>query len=914
MAALVAPGRAAAQCPVNVPHEVGTWRTLPYLMPLNPISATLLHTGQILVVAGSENDATNNSTGAQSYRYVVWDPAGADGNSVSVRNVTYDVFCSGTAQLRDGRPLIVGGSSDYSFKGDKRASVFDPLTQTWMQSQSMADGRWYGTATALGDGRIMAFSGTGSSGGINNTVQIYDLANAGAGWGTAIAQPFSPPLFPRTFLLPSGKVFFTAQGAGSAASNAWIFDPVAKTWTSSVAKTVDRTYGSAVLLPLLPPSYVPKVMNLGGGSPGRNTTEIIDLSASSPSWSAGPNMSASRIQMNAVLLPTGEVLATGGSANDEGPDSPGKSADLFSPAGTTVRAAGVSSFSRLYHSTSLLLPDATVVSMGGNPGSRGSYLGGIEIYTPAYLYDANDQLITTARPSITAVNPEIVGYGGAVSVDYTSTSPIASAVLVRPGSTTHAFDMEQRVVGLCGPSPQPACSGSGTLSLTMPPNGNVAPPGHYMLFLVDSAGVPSVARWVQVSSFAGASHPDGAITLPAADTTITAGGSVFFDTATSASKYSWVFPGGSPATSSVKTPGNVTFSSPGVYVASLTVIDGANDSDESPPSRVITVNPASADFNISVSPASRTIVPGQSAQFTVSVTGLSGFGGTVTLTVSSESGYPSGVTSGGFSPSTIIGSGTSTLTMNTTTAVVPYALSLTVKGTSGSLVHTAATTMLMQLLPPTALQATPTDSQVALSWQASTGATSYRVARSLYPGGPYKTLACPSVLSYTDLGLQNGTTYYYVVSGVYTGGPAAGGASAYSTEIAATPPCPAVGPYTGSLGASKKPNGTTTWSWTAGGAAAYDVVAGDLGTLWATAGDFTAALGAFAGASACMADGTTSLSMDDPYGAPAPGAGWFTVLRPVAASCSAHGSYDEGQPSQSGSRDAEIAASGRSCP
>src|SRR4029079_14235512 len=168
-------------------------------------------------------------------------------------------------------------------------------------------------------------------------------------------------------------------------------------WVPSAARTGDRHSASAVLLPLMPPSYVPKVMNLGGGDPGTNTTEIIDLSASSPSWSAGPTMSASRIQMNAVMLPTGEVLATGGSAANEGPDSPGKSSDLFSPSGTTVRPAGVTSFSRLYHSSALLLPDATVVSMGGNPGGRGSYLGGIVIYTPAYLYDANNKAIPLAN-------------------------------------------------------------------------------------------------------------------------------------------------------------------------------------------------------------------------------------------------------------------------------------------------------------------------------------------------------------------------------------------------------------------------------------------------------------------------------------------------------------------------------------
>src|SRR5262249_382621 len=105
----------AQTCPANVPHVDGTWRTLPYLMPINPISATLLSNGRVLIVSGSENDASNNSPGSESYRSAVWDPTGTDESSVVVQNLNYDVFCSGTAVLPDGRPLIVGGTETYSF-------------------------------------------------------------------------------------------------------------------------------------------------------------------------------------------------------------------------------------------------------------------------------------------------------------------------------------------------------------------------------------------------------------------------------------------------------------------------------------------------------------------------------------------------------------------------------------------------------------------------------------------------------------------------------------------------------------------------------------------------------------------------------------------------------------------------------
>ncbi len=912
-AALLAPGRAEAQCNSDLPHVTGVWRTLPYQMPINAISATLLRTGTVLIIAGSENDAHNNSSGAQSYRNVVWDPTGTDETSLLTQNIEYDVFCSGTAQLPHGRTLTIGGSSDYSFKGENRASFFDPLTLEFVQSPSMASGRWYGTATTLGDGRIMAFSGLDSSGATSTNVQIFDLANAGAGWGSPISEPFTPPLYPRAFLLPSGKVFFTSHGSGTSIATAWFFNPATSAWTSSVAKTRNRSYGSAVLLPLLPPSYTPKVMNFGGGSPATRTTETIDLSVGSPSWTAGPDMSTGRINMNAVLLPNGTVLAEGGSVNNEAPDTPGKAADLYDPATGTMGSGGTASYSRLYHSTALLLPDATVASMGSNPGDRGKYLATIEIYTPAYLFDSNDQLITSGRPAITGVSSHTVRYGTTFSASYSSTSPISSAVFVRPGSTTHAFDMDQRLVGLCGPSPQPPCTGSGTLTLTAPANGNIAPPGYYMLFLLDSSGVPSKAEFIELTPFT-TTPPSGTISAPASDVTINAGGTVFFDTASTAAEYSWVFPGGSPATSTAKTPGNVTFASAGEYCASLTLIDASDNSDPSPPMREIYVLPSTADFNISVTPPMRTVNPGQPATYTVTVTPLSGFTGTVTLSVSSEFGLPTGVTSGGFSPATISGSGTSTLTINTTTSAIPYATSLTVKGTSGALSHTASATLAVNLAPPAGVSAVPSPSVVDLTWQASVGATSYRVGRGLVAGGPYQVIACPTGLAYTDTGLTDGTTYFYTVSAIHTGGPNAGGSSAYSTEVNATPPCP-VPTYVGSLGASKSGTGDAVWSWTSGGASAFDLVQGNLLELQSTAGDFTVALDALPGGeAACLANDTSALSLTDPYGAPAPGNGVFTLLRPVSTSCPAEGTHDDGAPSQVGNRDAEIAASPVSCP
>jgi PKD repeat protein len=161
-------------------------------------------------------------------------------------------------------------------------------------------------------------------------------------------------------------------------------------------------------------------------------------------------------------------------------------------------------------------------------------------------------------------------------------------VLVRPGAQTHAFDMEQRMVGLS------FTAGAGVLDVTAPPNGNIAPPGYYMLFILDSTGVPSVASFVQLTAPVSNQPPTAAITSPVSDVTVSPGRSVFFsgtgsDPDGSIAAYAWSFSGGVPASSDVASPGNVIYSVPGTYVASLTVTDN-NGATSQPATRTITVS------------------------------------------------------------------------------------------------------------------------------------------------------------------------------------------------------------------------------------------------------------------------------------------------------------------------------------
>ena len=483
-------------------QTIGSWSTASYTMPINPVHVALLHNGKILVVAGSGNCPASLAGCPSGAPYGASNGSGAllvdpTGGSITQFSVSWDMFCNGMVVLPDGRAFINGGTLAYDpFKGSVRSSIFDPATNTFSDAQNMAHGRWYPTVLTLGDGRIMTFSGFLETGeNTNTTVEFYTV---GSGWSQPFTAPFTPDLYPRLHVLPNGKVFYSGAPPVSE-----LFDPSSTTWTLNVATTNyggTREYGSSVLLGLTPANnYDPVVLILGGDSPATKTTETIDMGASSPKWQYGPNMSQARIEMNAVILPNGKVLAVGGSVNDEDASTKSLNADLYDPATNTISSAGANVYARLYHSVALLLPDATVWLAGGNP-TRGSYESHVEIYKPAYLYQSNGSLAT--RPTITSA-PASISYGNPFTVQTPDSASIASAVLIRNGTVTHAFGMDQRMVGMS------FTAGSGSLTITAPPNGNIAPPGYYMLFLLNSAGVPSVAKFVQVTSSGSSGPPSG---------------------------------------------------------------------------------------------------------------------------------------------------------------------------------------------------------------------------------------------------------------------------------------------------------------------------------------------------------------------------------------------------------------------
>ena len=698
----------------------GQWRTLTNQVPINPVHVALLRTGQVLIVAGSGNVATETN-----FQAAIWDPAA---QTFQTRSLGWDMFCNGMVTLHDGRVLINGGNLKYDpFWGEPRNALFDPMTGLFTDVENMLHGRWYPTVTTLGDGRVMTFSGLRETGGTNTAVEIYTV---GSGWSQEFPAGWTPPLYPRMHLSTDGRVFY----AGSTRSSRF-FNPSNGTWTPIIATTnhsASRTYGTSVMLPLTPANgYRPRVMIFGGGNPATATTEIIDLSAATPQWQFGPSMSQPRIQLNATLLPNGKVLATGGSANDEDAVTASLNGDLYDPVTNSFSSAGANVFPRLYHSNALLLPDATVLLIGGNP-QRGNYERRLEIYSPAYLFNGDGS--AAARPAITGLTPDTVGYGASFQVQTPNAADIASVVLVRPGTPTHAFDMDQRLVGLS------FTAGSGLLNVTAPPNGNIAPPGYYMLFVLNSAGVPSVARFVKVSASVPNQAPVATITTPASNVTVNPGETVSFagsgtDSDGTISAYDWTFPGGAPSSSSVAAPGTVSYATPGTYVASLTVTDDKGLASQ-PATRTVTVS----NFSLSATPSSQAVSAGQNATYTATVTPSSGFTGTVNFSVA---GLPSGATPA-FSPASVAGSGSTSLIVSTSAATPSGTYPLVISGTSGSITRTANVTLVVN--GDFAISATPASRTITRGQS-----TTYAVTLAADPGfaGP---------VTFTVTGLPNRAT------------------------------------------------------------------------------------------------------------------------------------------------------------
>jgi hypothetical protein len=217
------------------------------------------------------------------------------------------------------------------------------------------------------------------------------------------------------------------------------------------------------------------------------TTQILDMSQPTPRWRLGAPMAFPRSHHNLTSLPDGTILAVGGgrTSNANDIDLAVHEAEIWSPATEAWTTMSAMQSPRLYHGTSLLLPDGRVLVAGsGRPDGVGDNQFNAEIFSPPYLFKGPPPVVSSA--------PTAVDYGSAFFVGTPDAARVAKISLVRLGSVTHAFNIDQRYLEL---TYQP---GSGGLNVTAPADRNLAIPGDYMLFLVDTNGVPSIAAIVRL--------------------------------------------------------------------------------------------------------------------------------------------------------------------------------------------------------------------------------------------------------------------------------------------------------------------------------------------------------------------------------------------------------------------------------
>jgi hypothetical protein len=459
--------------------ELGQWSPV-YNWPCVSIHTHLLPDGKVLSWA-DDDTATRNAGFTKTY--VVDVPVdGPPGASIYIPNTTTNLFCSGHTFLPDGRLITTGGHNGTDQYGATDVVIFEDRNgqYAWyLQPNQLNAPRWYPSTASLSNGEAVVLAGSEITGVDNPLPQVWQT-NQGGGLRDLTSALRTLPWYPRSHLAPNGKLFVAAPEPATS----YLDTSGTGAWTDVANRLFGwRDYGSSVMYD------TGKLIMIGGSDPPTATAEIIDLTAATPAWQWTGFMQFARRQMNATVLPDGKVLATGGTSSPGFSDATNAvlPAEMWDPATGTWSTMASMQVPRLYHSTAILLPDGRVLSAGG--GRPASYSGGVdhwnaEIYSPPYLFKG-------PRPVIASV-PSGLSYGQAFTLQTADAASITDVTLVRLSSVTHGFNMNQRFGRLS------FTRSSGVLNITAPSDRNTTPPGHYMLFILNSAGVPSIAKIIQI--------------------------------------------------------------------------------------------------------------------------------------------------------------------------------------------------------------------------------------------------------------------------------------------------------------------------------------------------------------------------------------------------------------------------------
>jgi Domain of unknown function (DUF1929) len=482
--------------PPPAEFPLGRWSD-PFMIPVVGITSVLLHTGKVLFWSYDPVNWDNPARSTYGVAYI-WDPATRTGHSITPPE---NIWCAAQTVLADGRVFIAGGNLRYpdpsaaagytGWQGSLATYTFLPATESFVRQPDMLRGRWYPTTTRLADNRVVITSGYDETGteAMTNSVEIFTASPDPAGVGSiALAGTHNPTgLYPLQYLLSGGSML---EAGPARPSN--LYNPAANQW-SPLPNLLSPHWGFAngiIFTDASGGSTSQVVMVAGGLNEVQTITANEWLDATNPAagWRSFPQWLQPRRNSNTVILPDGKLLTIGGNRGVNSYDDPLLETELYSSDPTVTsgqwQTMAPHSIQAAYHSSAILLPDATVLlsqdDMDHSAAAAAQHKA--QVYSPPYLFKG-------ARPQISTA-PASVNRGQ--SFDVATDRNVASAVLIAPGAATHGNDMHQQAIRL------PVVLRSTGLTATVPNSAATVPSGYYMLFVLDSNGIPSVAKFVRV--------------------------------------------------------------------------------------------------------------------------------------------------------------------------------------------------------------------------------------------------------------------------------------------------------------------------------------------------------------------------------------------------------------------------------
>jgi hypothetical protein len=473
--------------------------------PLMPIHQVLLPDGRVLFYG-------SDTTGVQGggLHYAVWDPTlgtGDDAFMILPTTTGSNIFCAGQTLLPDtGEVLIVGGTViDNGVRGIgmNDSNVFSPSANAITAQSPMNWRRWYPSAISLPDNTQLVLGGRidpDTSGGEDvvaprRAAPLPDTASSSPAtyatmpevWSSATGWRQLPAAdnadvfgatnqgwyYPRAWVMPGGKVFILGN-SGSMYQLDTAGDGVLTKLNGTAGKTTPR---------LQSVMYQPgKILTLRNNL----SAKLIDINGAQPVVTTAAPTTRIRQFGNATLLADGQVWLNGGSTDGNEATNDFFVSEIWNPATGLWTDMATAAIARLYHSSSILLPDATVATGGG--GDPGPFRNlNAEIYYPPYLYLKDGTGTPAPRPAITSA-PDTLTWAQKFQVVVSSSTPISRVTLIRTGVITHVFNTNQRFQEMN------FTQKGNKVTLKTPASTGIAPPGYYMLFVFDGNGVPSIAK------------------------------------------------------------------------------------------------------------------------------------------------------------------------------------------------------------------------------------------------------------------------------------------------------------------------------------------------------------------------------------------------------------------------------------